>query len=389
MSPSKIIEFTNRTRDMLDRGIPVINMTIGEPDFDTPDNIKKARIAAVEAGKTKYTTPAGLPELKKIICEKLLADDHVVYTADEICVSAGARQSVFEAIFATCDENCEVIIPTPAWVSYEEMVKLSGADPVLVPMDREDGYELDVEKIAAAVTPRTRMVILNNPNNPTGRVYAEKSLRALAELAVEKDFYILSDEIYEKMIYDGNRHFCLPSVSEEVKEHCILINGFSKSHAMTGWRVGYAAGPKEVIAAMAGIQSHLTSSVNEMAQYAAEEAYSGSQEAVLKMTDEYRMRRDAAIAGINRLPYLKARCPQGTYYILIDVSGLIGKRYADGETMKNSMDIALSILENAHVALLPGDAFHAEGNLRMCFASEIPVIEEAMERIGRYLEKIR
>lgn len=387
LAPSKTMQVTAKSKKLKAMGESIIDYSVGEPDFQTPENIREAAKKAIDLGYTKYTLVNGIPQLREAISKKLLQDNHIAYTPEQICVGTGAKQPLFNAVFAVCEEGDEVIIPTPSWVSYEEIVKLSGAQPVYVVCKKEENFELNIEGIRSAVTPQTKAVIINTPNNPTGAVYREETLRELAELAVEYGFYIIVDEIYEKLVYGSHRHFSIASISEEVKNQCILINGFSKSYAMTGWRIGYVAANDEMIAAVKGIQSHATSACNTISQYAALEAYTGPQDFIPQMHMEFERRRDYLTERIFNMPYVSCSSSAGAFYIMIDISEVLGKTYQD-TVIRDSMVMADLLLTEAHIALVPGAAFHADEYLRICYAVSMEELEEGMNRLQSFLEKI-
>lgn len=387
MAPSKTMQVTAKSKMLKKQGYQVMDFSVGEPDFATPENICNAAKKAIDDGHTKYTLVNGITELRQAICDKLLQENHISYTPDQICVGTGAKQPLFNAVFAVCEAGDEVIIPTPAWVSYEEMVKLAGATPVFVPCREEDDFELDTEAIAKAVTCRTKAIIINTPNNPTGAVYQKKTLQALAELAVKNDFYIITDEVYEKLVYGENKHFSIAALSDEVKNHCIVINGFSKTYAMTGWRIGYAAANDEVIRAMKGIQSHTTSASNSITQYAALEAYKGNQDFLKIMHAEFVKRRDYLIGRIQKMPYVSCSSVRGAFYIMMNVNSVYGKKYK-GRKIESSLDFADVLLTEEYVALVPGDAFHADAYMRICYAVSMECIKEGMDRIENFLNEL-
>lgn len=387
LAPSKTMQVTAKSKNMKAQGIKVLDYSVGEPDFQTPENICEAAKAAIDAGYTKYTLVNGITPLREAISEKLWKDNKVRYTPDQICVGTGAKQPLFNAVFSVCEEGDEVIIPTPAWVSYEEIVKLAGATPVYVECYKKDDFELNMEGVKKAVTPRTKAIIINTPNNPTGAVYSEETLRELAALAVEHNFYIIVDEIYEKLIFGDKKHFSVASISDEVWNRCILINGFSKSYAMTGWRIGYVAANDEIIKAVKGVQSHMTSAGNTISQYAALEALKGSQEFIKEMHKEFEERRDYLVKRINETPYLSCNNVSGAFYVMIDISQVIGKKCGD-TVITDSMVLADLLLTKAHLALVSGAAFHAEGYLRMCYAVSRKELEEGMDCMKKFMEEL-
>lgn len=387
LAPSKTMYFTAKAKEMKSQGIDIIDFSVGEPDFQTPENICLAAKQAIDAGHTKYTPVNGILELRQAIAQKLERENGVTYTPDQICVGTGAKQPLFNAVFAVCGAGDEVIIPTPSWVSYEEMVKLAGGTLVFVECLEKEGFALDIEAIRRAVTERTKAIIINTPNNPTGAVYDRETLEKLGQLAVEKHFYIISDEVYEKLVYDGKQHVCVASLSEEIKEWCILINGFSKSYAMTGWRIGYAAASMEVISAIKGIQSHTTSAGNSITQYAALEACRGSQESIRMMYEEFAKRRKCLIGEISRMPLVSADSAAGTFYVMMNISGVKGKS-CRGTCIDSSEKLAELLLSEAHIAVIAGSAFHADNYLRICYAVSMENILEGTGRLARFLEQL-
>ena len=307
------------------------------------------------------------------------------YEKDQICVSTGAKHALYNAVMTICDPGDEILLPTPCWVSYVEMIKLAGGIPVAVPA-RED-YQLDLDAIRAAVTERTKGIMINTPNNPTGACYTKESLMELGEIAVQNDFYIISDEIYEKLIYDGNEHVCVSSLSKEIYEHTILINGFSKSHAMTGWRIGYAAASKDVIKGMTGFQSHVTSNNTTFVQWAAIRALQMGSDTVTAMRDELEKRRDFMYASLCEMPGITCVKPGGAFYLMPDISAYFGKK-ANGKIIKDAGDFCMYMLEEAKVAVVPGDAFFMPNAVRFSYTDSMDRLQEGMERFGNVLLKI-
>ena len=376
----------NKVNDLKRAGQTVLSLNSGEPDFDTPETAKLAAIEAIRSGYTKYTSTNGCAELREAIAAKLKKDNGLTYTANEICVCTGAKQAIFGAVMALCDAGDEVLIPIPSWVSYSAIVTIAGATPIPVPSHGD--HSLDLFALEAAITPRTRAVIICTPNNPSGAVYSEQSLRALAELAVRYDFFIIADEIYEKLIYDGYRHFSIASVSPEVWERTVTVNGFSKGYAMTGWRLGYAAARKDIIKAMTKLQGQMTSGPNAIAQKAAIGALLGSQEATEAMVETFRGRRDFVCARLREIPDLSFAEPHGAFYVLVDVSRYLGKSYG-GKTVNSSLEMAEFLLEVAHVALVPGSAFGAEGTIRIVYAESMEILSAALEAIEAALRLLK
>jgi aspartate aminotransferase len=370
LSPSLTLSIDSKAKAMKSEGIDVCGFGAGEPDFDTPEHIKAAAIAALEAGFTKYTPSSGIPELRQAIAEKLATDNQLEYRPSQVVVSNGAKHSCYNAILATCQPGDEVIIPSPYWVSYPDMVRLAGADPVIVQTSERNGWRLRAEDFENAMTPRTKMLILNSPGNPTGSVYSRDELQGLVEVAAEEDIYILSDEIYEKLVYDEAQHVSIASLSREAYDLTITINGFSKAYAMTGWRLGYLAAPEAVAKAVDSIQSHSTSNPNSFAQRGALAALKGDQQPLADMRDEFDMRRNYMFDRITKIPNITAVKPQGAFYVLVNISQL-------GLTSQNFAD---RLLSKANVAVVPGAAFGDDRTVRLSYATSIDVIKKGLDR---------
>ena len=387
IAPSATLEITNKVLRLRRSGVDIISMNAGEPDFGTPENICRAAVEAISLQRTKYTSVSGIPELRDAICEKLEQDDHVSYTPEEISVGTGAKQPLCNAVLALCGEGDEVLLPTPCWVSYVEMVKLAGATPVRVPNREEDGFALNVDAIAAAITPRTKAILINTPNNPTGAVYTRRALEQLAELACRHDFSIISDEIYEKLVYDSAEHICPASLSEDARRRTVVINGFSKAYAMTGWRVGYAAGDREVIRAINAIQGHATSNTCSVAQYAALEALRGPQDSVEAMRREFDRRRLYLLERLGRMPGVSCAGVRGAFYLLPNIASFYGRQW-QGKTLKDSFDVADFLLDEAHIAVVPGGAFEAPNHLRIAYSNSMEQLQEGMDRMEAALARL-
>ncbi len=370
LTPSLTLSIDSKAKAMKAEGIDVCGFGAGEPDFDTPEHIKAAAIAALEAGFTKYTPSAGLPELRQAIAEKLEADNQINYRPSQIVVSSGAKHSCYNAILATCQAGDEVLIPSPYWVSYPDMVKLAGADPIIVPTTERNGWKMRASDFENAMTPRTKMLILNTPGNPTGSVYTREELEAIVEVAAEEDIYILSDEIYEKLVYDEVKHVSVASLSQEAYDLTITVNGFSKAYAMTGWRLGYLAAPEAVAKAVDSIQSHSTSNPTSFAQKGAVAALKGDQQALADMRDEFSMRRNYMYDRITKIPNITAVRPEGAFYILVNISqlGLSSQNFAD------------RLLSKANVAVIPGAAFGDDRTVRLSYATSIDIIKKGLDR---------
>jgi aspartate aminotransferase len=370
LTPSLTLSIDSKAKAMKAEGIDVCGFGAGEPDFDTPEHIKAAAIAALEAGFTKYTPSAGIPDLRQAISEKLAADNELSYRAAQIIVSNGAKHSCYNAILATCQPEDEVIIPAPYWVSYPDMVRLAGADPVIVPTSERNGWKMRAADFENAMTPRTKMLILNTPGNPTGSVYTRDELQAIVDVAAEEDIYILSDEIYEKLVYDDAKHVSIASLSKEAYNLTITINGFSKSYAMTGWRLGYLAAPEAVAKAVDSIQSHTTSNPSSFSQHGALAALKGDQQPLADMREEFDMRRNYMFDRISKIPNVTAVKPQGAFYVLVNISQL----------GLNSQNFADRLLSKANVAIVPGAAFGDDRTVRLSYATSIDVIKKGLDR---------
>lgn len=370
LTASLTLSIDSKAKAMKAEGIDVCGFGAGEPDFDTPDHIKAAAIAALEAGFTKYTPSGGLPELRQAIAEKLEADNQLKYRPSQIIVSSGAKHSCYNAILATCQAGDEVLIPSPYWVSYPDMVRLAGAEPVIVPTTERNGWKMRASDFENAMTPRTKMLILNSPGNPTGSVYTREELEGIVEVAAEEDIYILSDEIYEKLVYDDVQHVSIASLSQEAYDLTITVNGFSKAYAMTGWRLGYMAAPEAVAKAADNIQSHSTSHPCSFAQRGAVAALKGDQQPLADMRDEFGMRRTYMYDRITKIPNITAVRPEGAFYILVNISqlGLSSQNFAD------------RLLSKANVAVVPGIAFGDDRTVRLSYATSIDVIKKGLDR---------
>ena len=370
LTPSLTLSIDSKAKAMKAEGIDVCGFGAGEPDFDTPEHIKQAAIEALQAGFTKYTPSAGIPELRAAIAEKLAADNGLTYRASQIIVSNGAKHACYNAILATCQPGDEVIIPAPYWVSYPDMVKLVGAEPVIVPTMERNNWKLRPEDFENAMTPRTKMLIMNSPGNPTGAVYTSEELAAIVEIASGEDIYILSDEIYEKLVYDDAKHVSVASLSKEAYDLTITVNGFSKSYAMTGWRLGYLAAPEAVAKAVDSIQSHTTANPSSFSQRGALAALKGDQQSVSDMRDEFDMRRNYMLDRLSKIPNVTAVKPQGAFYVLVNISQL-------GLTSQNFAD---RLLSKSNVAVVPGAAFGDDRTIRLSYATSIDIIKKGLDR---------
>lgn len=386
-SGSATTAVSDKVAELRAAGKNIISLNIGEPDFNTPENIKQAGIQAIVDNNTRYSTSNGIADLRKLIAEKLEMDNNLHYSAEQICIGVGAKQCLFDAIMAVAEAGDEVLLPIPCWVSYTELIKLAGATPVFVPVDNANGYVLDLEAIEKAITPYTKAIIICTPNNPTGAVYSEESLRKLAELAVKHDFYVIADEIYEKLIYGGEKHFSIGSISTEVWEHTITINGFSKAYAMTGWRLGYVAANDEVIGAVKKLQSQTTTSLAPMIQMAGVEALQGDQSFIPAMAAEFAKRREYLVQRLEAMPGITCPAPKGAFYALPNVSAYFGKKYK-GKEITNAIDFATMLLDAGQVATVPGDAFYIPGTIRIAYANSLENIALAMDKLEAFLKEL-
>jgi len=380
ITPSMTIGMDDRARKLRREGVDVISFAAGEPDFDTPEIIKRAAIKAIQEGFTKYTSPAGIIELRQAVAKHLRDTYGAAYAPEEIVITAGGKPALYFTLRALCEPGDEVLVPVPAWVSYVEQVKLAGARPVLVPTGAEEDFQPRVDRVASLVTPRTRAMLICSPHNPTGVVYTRETLAGLIELSRRREFTLLSDEIYESMVYDGARHHCLPGAWPDARDRIVLLNSMSKTYAMTGWRIGYAAAPRPMAEALTDVQGHLAGNPNSIAQRA---ALAALQEGVdpSEMVAEYDQRRRTIVARLNALPGVRCATPRGAFYAFPDVRGLLGRPGGPA----TSVALCEVLLEKAHVAVVPGEAFEGPGFLRFSYATSLARIEEGIDRIARAL----
>ena len=385
IAPSVTLAIDAKAKEMRAQGIDVIGFGVGEPDFDTPEYICQAAHRAIDEGQTRYTPVAGILPLRQAICEKLLKDNGLHYDPAQIIVSNGAKHTLFTALSAIVDPGDEVLIPAPAWVSYPEMVGMVGGVPVLVQADERDDYLVTIDQLAAALTPRTKAIIINTPNNPNGNVMPRALLSEIAAFAVKNALYVISDEIYEKLIYDGAEHVSIASLGEDIKAQTIVVNGVSKTYAMTGWRIGYAAGPLDVIKAMTRFQSHATSNANSIAQAAAAEALKNGEKEIAAMVSKFDARRILMNDMINAIDGLSANRPKGAFYAMVNISKLIGKR-CDGVEITGSVAFSDLLLEKARVAVTPAKAVGADDHVRLSYATTRENIKEGLRRIAEFVE---
>lgn len=388
ISPSPTLAIDAKAKQMKASGIKVISFGVGEPDFDTPDNIKTAAIEAIKAGETRYTPAGGTLKLKQAIVDKFKRDNGLEYQTNQIVVSVGAKHALYNAFQVLCQPGDEVILPAPYWVSYIEQIKLSGAEAVIVEAKEENGFKLTPEELRQAITPKTRVFLLNSPSNPTGSVYTRDELEVLGKVLLEHNLTIVSDEIYEKLLYDGLEHISIASISPELKENTVVINGVSKAYAMTGWRIGYAAAPVAVAKAMADLQSHSTSNPTSIAQAASIEALNGPQDAVGTMAVEFEKRRNYMIERINAIEGVTCPKPGGAFYLYPNISAYFGKSY-QGTPINNATELANFLLEVAEVAVVPGVAFGNDDFIRLSYATSMENIKEGMNRIENFLSSLK
>lgn len=367
-----------KAKAMKAQGLDVYSFSAGEPDFDTPDHIKAAAKKALNEGKTRYGPAAGEPELRQAIATKLQKNNHLNYEAENVIVTNGGKHSLFNLMMALIETGDEVIIPSPYWLSYPEMVKLAGGTPILVSTTAENKYKITPEQLKEAITPKTKLFVLNSPSNPTGSVYSPEELQQLAAILVERDILVVSDEIYEKILYDGAVHQSIGSLNEEIFARTIVSSGFAKSYSMTGWRVGYIAGPVELIQAMSKIQGHSTSNVCTFAQYGAIAAYEGSQEPVKMMLKAFTERRRFIVDRINQIPRLSCPTPEGAFYVFVDIS----------ETGMSSLAFCDTFLETEKVAAIPGVAFGEDRCIRLSYATDLASIEKGMDRLEKFVTSV-
>ncbi len=380
IKPSPTLAIDARAKALKANGLDVVNFGVGEPDFDTPENIKAAAIKAIRDGFTKYTPVGGIDKLKDAIVEKFERDNNLHFSRDEIIVSCGAKHSLYNIAQALFSPGDEVLIPSPYWVSYPDQALLNEAVPVFVRTYEKDLFLLRPEVLKTHITRKTKVLILNTPSNPTGLAYDSKTLEEIAGIALKNDIYIVSDEIYEKLIYDGIRHVSVASLDKDIKEKTIVVNGLSKAYAMTGWRIGFAAGPKEIIRAMTNIQSQSTSNPTSIAQKAAIEALAGPQDFIGIMISEFDRRRKFLVEEINAIQGMSCIKPNGAFYAFPNVSGLYGRRFENGK-IASSSDLALYLLEKANVAVVPGAAFGEDNHIRLSYATSIEEIRKGIDRI--------
>jgi aspartate aminotransferase len=387
ISPSITLAITAKAKKMKADGIDVIGFGAGEPDFNTPKNIQDAAIKAIQEGMTRYTAASGIIELKQAIIQKLKKENNLTYIPSQIIVSTGAKQSLANVFQAILNPGDEVLIGVPYWVSYPELVKLADGEPVYVETEEINAFKLTIESLNRALTSKSKAIVLNSPNNPTGTVYTKQELIEIADFAKVNNLIIISDEIYEKLLYGNNGHISIASLSEDAYNRTIVINGVSKAYAMTGWRIGYAAASTEMVALMSNIQSHTTSNPNSIAQYASVEALNGQQDDVNKMIEQFKHRRDYMVERINSINNLSCIKPEGAFYVMVNISNILNKSI-DGKVIKDSLTFSDLLLEKEKVAVIPGIAFGVDDFIRLSYATSMENIKNGLDRIARFVENI-
>lgn len=385
---SPTLKISGEAKAMRAEGIDVIDLSVGEPDFPTPRNVKDAAQRAIAENATKYTPNDGLPELKRAIIERIRLDSEVEYQPKNIIVSSGAKNCLFNLCLALLNKGDEVIIPAPYWVSYPPMVQIATGTPVIIPTEEENGFRLTVSQLRAALSDRTKAIIINNPCNPTGAAYTREELNPVAEVCSRKNITMIADEIYQKLVYDGFTFASVASLGELIREHAVIINGVSKAYSMTGWRIGYATGPQEIIAGMGKIQSHNTSCACSISQKASIEALSGPQAEVEKMAAEFQKRRDIMLERVQAIPGLSCTKPRGAFYLFPNVRYYLNSGSQETQ-IQDSSDMAYYLLKQAHVAVVPGEAFGMAGHIRLSYATSLERIEKAMDRIEKALTQLK
>ncbi|MFN6477242.1 pyridoxal phosphate-dependent aminotransferase [Nostoc sp. DedQUE07] len=376
VTPSLTLAIAAKAKALKAEGIDVCSFSAGEPDFDTPAHIKAAAVKALDEGKTKYGAAAGEPKLREAIAHKLKTDNSLDYKSENVIVTNGGKHSLYNLIVALIDPGDEVIIPAPYWLSYPEMVTLVGGVPVIVPTDATTGYKITPEQLRKAIGPKTKLFILNSPSNPTGMVYTPDEIKALAQVIVDADIFVVSDEIYEKILYDGAEHISIGSLGKEIFDRTLISNGFAKAYSMTGWRLGYLAGPVEIIKAASTIQGHSTSNVCTFAQYGAIAALQSSQDCVEEMRQAFAKRRQVMLDRLNAIPGLSTAKPDGAFYLFPDIS----------KTGLKSLEFCDALLEEHQVAVIPGIAFGADDNIRLSYATDMATIEKGMDRLEKFVK---
>ena len=388
IKPSPTIAVTQKARELKAAGKDVIGLGAGEPDFHTPDNIKEAAIKAIRDGDTKYTAVDGTPALKKAIVDKFKSENNLDYDLDQITVGAGGKHVIYNAMMATLNEGDEVIVPAPYWVSYPDMVLLAGGTPIILECNEKQGFKVSPSELEKVITPKTKWIILNSPSNPTGACYSESDIRELSKvLTKHPHVYILSDDIYEHVIYEGFKFFTIAQINE-LKDRVLTMNGVSKAYSMTGWRIGYAAGPKEIVKAIAKIQSQSTTNPSSISQAAAVEALNGKQDFIKERTKSFQERRDFVVKALNEIDGIECLNPDGAFYVFPSCKGLMGKKDSNGNELKTDTDFVQSLLENSGIAVVQGSAFGLEGFFRISYATSMENLKKALEKISSFCKSL-
>ena len=388
ISPSATESMSALSNKMKREGIDVISFAQGEPDFDTPEHIKQAAVKALNEGFTKYTDVPGILELRQAIAGKLKRENGLDYDPSDIVVSNGGKQALYEAFQVLCEEGDLVMIPTPCYVSYVEQIKLAGAKALLFPTEEKNNFRVTLEEVKASYKPEVKAFVINCPNNPTGCVYEPEELKKIASFLTERDVWLISDDVYEHLIYDGRVFTSTAALGEAVKNKTVIVNALSKTYAMTGWRVGYAAAPREIANAINNLQGHVSGNINSLTQRAAIEALNGPQDVVSAMVAEYAKRREYIVGRLNEIPLLSCNKPDGAFYAYANVKGLLGKSTGKGAELKSDLDVAKFFLEDAHVAVVPGTAFEYPGYVRFVFAKSMDVIKNGLDRIDKAIRSL-
>lgn len=387
VKPSSTLAITAKAAELRSQGIDVVGFGAGEPDFPTPENICNAAIEAINTGFTKYTAASGIKELKQSVCDKFKKFNGLDYEPDQIVISNGGKHSLTNVFTVLLNEGDEVIIPAPYWLSYPEIVKLAGGVPVFVRGEKEQGYKVNVEQLKAVTTPKTKALVLNTPSNPTGMIYSEEELRAIADYSVENDIYVVADEMYEYLVYNGKKHISIASFNEEIYKRTITVSGLAKSYAMTGWRIGYTGSSKEIAKLMGSVQSHQTSNPNSIAQKAAVEALTGDQTTVDMMIKEFDNRRKYMFDRVSKMKYVSTLEPDGAFYLFIDCSEVLEKSYK-GKKIETTSEMARILIEDYNVAVVPCGDFGFPNNIRLSYAIKIETIDKGLSRIEKFLDEL-
>lgn len=387
IAPSLTLEITAKANKLKKEGVKVISFGAGEPDFNTPENIQEAAISAMKKGYTKYTAASGIAELKKAVCDKLYKDNNIKYNENQVVISNGAKQSIANTFLSILNPSDEVLISSPYWVTYPELVKLADGIPVFIPSTEENSFKVTAIEFEKYITDKTKAILINSPNNPTGSVYTLDELKDIAKLAKKYNLFIISDEIYEKLIYGDEKHISIASLSEDAYSRTIVINGVSKSYSMTGWRIGYTASSAEIAKLMGSLQSHFTSNPNTIAQWASLEAITGNQDMVYMMRDEFKKRRDYMVDRINKISGISCNNPAGAFYIMMNIKEIIGKKY-EGFNINSAFEFSKLLLDKKNVAVVPGEAFGVNNYLRLSYATSMENIVNGLDRIEELINQI-